>query len=765
MRQSPVLRFWLAKFPGSIVSLRMNSEIQLTPSLQLVFLHGEAKAPAAGWLGRVASGFAKNRAAGLFAMAASEPDVSISQVIHYWRNFSSSYLTELCRTPETERELGRIEPLPQTELSTMLLSAPPMEGGEYLSADGLAEMWGELDAWVREQIASSGLTLGDWLKKHAKTWHQVGRVCFHLAENKQDPECPFAFIATFSPQLSQSGKVQYKPLGQALKDYAGAKNKKALTQLLSPVQRAADQSELIAGLVDSGDVFHPLAWTPQEAYRLLQEAPLLEEAGLLLRLPNWWKKRPRPRVSVSIGNEEGSQFGTKQMMDFKVNLALGDEELTDEEWREIMAADDGLAFIKGQWVEVDKEKLHQVLDQWNEVEATAADGGVSFIEGMRMLAGVPVDLDSDGPWEEEREWTHVEAGDWLKKILNDLRSPENLSLGGQIDGLEGTLRPYQEIGYHWLKLLSELGLGACLADDMGLGKTVQVISLLLSMKRRRGQNSPSLLVLPASLLSNWKSEIERFAPSLTTAFVHPSVSDRATMTELEATLATTKNPPDVVLTTYGMLNRQPWLSAIEWNVVILDEAQAIKNPGTRQTKAVKALRAKSRIALTGTPVENRLSDLWSLFDFVVPGLLGSPAKFKTFVKSLESRTADQYAPLRKLVSPYLLRRLKTDKSIITDLPDKTEMKAFCGLTKPQAALYAKTVKKLRKSLDGKDGIERRGIVLSALTSFKQICNHPSHFRGDGVYDPRHSGKFAKLTALCEEIASRQEKVLVFTQYR
>jgi non-specific serine/threonine protein kinase len=222
---------------------------------------------------------------------------------------------------------------------------------------------------------------------------------------------------------------------------------------------------------------------------------------------------------------------------------------------------------------------------------------------------------------------------------------------------------------------------------------------------------------------------------------------------------------DVVLTTYAMLLRQKWMLDARWRLVILDEAQAIKNPSARQTRAVKELQSEARIALTGTPVENRLSDLWSMFDFLCPGLLGSAERFKKFVKGLEAREHDRYAPLRNLVGPYILRRLKTDKSIIADLPDKTEMKAFCGLTKKQAALYARSVEELARALEGLDGIKRRGLVLSYLMRFKQICNHPSQHLGDGGYEPDDSGKFDRLRGICEEIALRQEKVLVFTQFR
>jgi non-specific serine/threonine protein kinase len=350
--------------------------------------------------------------------------------------------------------------------------------------------------------------------------------------------------------------------------------------------------------------------------------------------------------------------------------------------------------------------------------------------------------------------------------LAGLRNPEGLTNTARSKDLRGTLRNYQQIGADWLWFLSGLGLGACLADDMGLGKTIQVLSLLLALKqgRRRGAK-PSLLVLPASLLANWKAEIARFAPTLNAAFIHPSETEAATLAGLAAKPNEALAGTDIVLTTYAMLPRNKWLLDIHWQLVILDEAQAVKNPAAQQTKTVKQLRADARIALTGTPVENRLADLWSLFDFLCPGLLGSAARFKKFVKGLEAREHDRYAPLRKLVGPYVLRRLKTDKRIIADLPDKTEMKAFCGLTKKQAALYARSVQELAAALEGRDGIQRRGLVLSFLMRFKQICNHPSQFLGDGGYEPGNSGKFDRLRTICEEIVSRQEKVLVFTQFR
>ena len=222
---------------------------------------------------------------------------------------------------------------------------------------------------------------------------------------------------------------------------------------------------------------------------------------------------------------------------------------------------------------------------------------------------------------------------------------------------------------------------------------------------------------------------------------------------------------NLVITSYAILLRQPWLAEYKWNLLILDEAQAIKNPSARQTRAVKQLKSHARIALTGTPLENSLADLWSLFDFLCPGLLGSVKRFQAFVKSLEDRERDRFAPLRKLVQPYLLRRLKTDKSIIADLPEKTEVKACCGLSKEQAALYQAGVRDLERDLKDIDPKKRRGLVLAYLMRFKQICNHPSHALQRDVYAPAASGKFKRLGEICEEIAARQEKVLVFTQFR
>ncbi|HEY9772546.1 MAG TPA: DEAD/DEAH box helicase [Planktothrix sp.] len=747
----------------------MSYEISVTPAGHLLFGETEPEdgARAQSWSKSVAKAFASNQSEGLFVLGASKPDAFLAPSLAFWRQFAGLYLTELCKIPEGSFDSSTmIEPSDIADLEELLSRVPPMRGAEYLSFTIMLDIWRVLDEWIRQSISNSAGGLNDWLKKHAPLWHQVGRVCFHLAENKRDADYPFAFLATYAPKISAGGRVQYQPLSKALVEYAGEKNKSALINLLSPVQLASEKSNLIKELVETSDIFHPLMWTPAEAFRFLQEVPLFEESGVLVRLPDWWRKRPRPRVAITIGQKKKSELGMDALLDFKVDVTLGDNKLSSDELKEILRAQENLIFLKGEWIEVDRERLSQALKHWKQVEAEASDG-ISFIEGMRMIAGAPAGLASDnGVANGDREWAFVDAGDWLSDVLSRLRDPNRLDSKRLSADFKGSLRPYQQSGHEWLRFVSSLGLGACLADDMGLGKTVQVLSLLSSIKDEKTvQAKPSLLVLPASLMANWKAEMHRFAPSLKAFFVHPSELSPEELSKINSDPEAAFSGFDLVVTTYGMLVRQDSIVDVAWRLVILDEAQNIKNPGTNQTRAVKKLRAESRIALTGTPVENRLGDLWSLFDFLSPGLLGSADKFKRFVKALDSEEGRNYAPLRNLVSPYILRRLKTDKTIIADLPDKTEMNVFCGLAPQQAALYTRTVEELSVSLQVADGIKRRGLVLAYLLKFKQICNHPSQLLGDGEYKEDHSGKFERLRSICEEIASRQEKVLVFTQFR
>ena len=702
---------------------------------------------------------------GLFTLAAEKIGTGDSLTLRYWQGVGERYLTALCHIPGSAEAI-EVEPPSPAECATWVLTAPPMRGGEYLTGQVLLDVCTALDGWATEAIASAG-GLEAFLEARAPKWHQVGRVCFHLAENKSDPSRPFAFLATYATGFGAGGRLKHLPLRTALEQYAGTKNRSALVKLLAPVQQAAERCEWVMKLVDSREVFQPMAWSAEQAYAFLRTVPELEASGLSVRMPDWWRKRARPQVSVTIGQKKQSTLGAGAVLDFNMKLALGDETLSPKELAELLAGEDGLVLLKGQWVEVDREKLREALAHWQALEKRAANGEISFVEGMRLLAGASADLKQEDRAEEERLWVHVCAGEGMQKILAGLREPEQLDAVGQCDGLQATLRPYQRVGVAWLRFLSTLGLGACLADDMGLGKTIQVLALLLCGRDGRSalQRKPSLLVVPASLLGNWRSEAKRFSPSLKLTFLHPAETSRPALDRIAESPVDHLRETDLAITTYSMVTRQDWLTQVDWRLVILDEAQAIKNPSARQSKAVKKLPAQSRIALTGTPVENRLGDLWSLFDFLNPGLLGSAGVFRSFIKNLQEKEKDRFAPLRRLVGPYMLRRLKTDRSIIADLPDKVETRQYCTLTKKQIKLYEQVVTRMRTLLQDADGMARRGLVLQTLMRLKQVCNHPSQLSGDGEYDSSDSGKFFRLGEICEELAERQEKVLIFTQFR
>jgi len=742
--------------------------------------------------------FQRGAGDGLFDLAARHPHAHLPPVFSRWRDFARLFLVDVTLLPEEQDAVSPPSiPFPEEAAAQWLQGAPLMSGAEYLSLDVLRSLWREMNSAFQHERGRVPGNLQGFLQKLHPLWNQVGRVHLHLAENKNSSETPFAFMATYTSAHAAhalGGRVPHLPLSQALKEYAGAKNKPALLSLLRPLQKGSAASAWLKELVDSGDIYHPLAWTPAEAYRFLKEVPALETSGLVIRVPNWWKaaRPPRPKVRVTVGQK--TALGMDTLLDFQATLTLDGQSLSQEEWDRLLASTENLVQIRGQWVELDGEKLRQTLDHWTQVRRAAGRDGIGFLEGMRLLAGAPMerlDAESSGA-ESAADWTEVIADKGLHETLKSLQSPDTLPPLETIQGFKAELRPYQKEGVQWLRFLNRLGLGACLADDMGLGKTVQVLALLSDLKAR-AVPGPHLLVLPASLLGNWLAEIERFAPQLRTMTVHPSVLGPGQSGKKPSFFSnpsphvgeglgegldspergegvlraqsSSAHLPDLVLTTYGTLLRTPWLSETQWGLAILDEAQAIKNPDAKQTRAVKTLKSRQRLALTGTPVENRLSDLWSLYDFLCPGLLGHAAEFTRYAKRLASEDSPSYGPLRNLVRPYLLRRLKTDKRIITDLPDKTELKAFCGLSKVQAALYQQSVDALTWQIEEVEGIQRRGVILAFLMRFKQICNHPSQWSGDGKFNPEDSAKFGRLRELAETISAKQEKVLVFTQFR
>lgn len=712
---------------------------------------------------RIEHAFARGPGQGLLHLGVAEVGTPLPAGLGWWRELAARWVNALRGIPDPGAADVDVAPPSPADLGALVWSAPLMPGAEYLSVKVLRELWGGINAAFNAGRAQAGLTVQEHLRAQNPVWHFVGRVHFNLAENRRDDGWPFAFLATYTDRLSTQGKAQHLPLGQALKQYAGERNKPRLLSLLQPVQRAAEQCSWVKHLIDSGEVFHPLRWSPTEAFQLLGDVPKLEDSGVIVRMPaNWKAGRPaRPQATATIGGKQPSLLGTDTLLDFRMDVALDGETLTEREVRDILAGTSGLALVRGQWVEVDRERLARTIDRFRKAQTLSGRMGLTFIEAMRMLAGADIEAAGDTN-EADRAWASVVAGPWLAETLRALRSPESLSGKVIARGLKGTLRPYQQAGVRWLRLLSELGLGACLADDMGLGKTIQVIALLLSQPAGGKKRNPSLLVVPASLMANWVSEIERFAPSLRCVVAHTSSMSPDELKNFDPAAC---KGLDLVITSYGSLLRLPRLAEADWNLAVIDEAQAVKNPAAKQTRAIKKLKARARAALTGTPVENRLGDLWSIFDFVNPGLLGGARQFGQYAKRIAAGPAGSYGPLRELVRPYILRRLKTDKTVISDLPEKTELTTWCTLAPKQAALYREAVDDLASALDTLTGIERRGIVLAFLMRFKQICNHPSQWLGDAAWAEHDSGKFARLRELCEVIAAKQEKVLVFTQFR
>jgi SNF2 family DNA or RNA helicase len=758
----------------------MTLRVAVTPAGRLVVEPDDDAEPklAADTAEAIQKAFGSSSAEGLFCLASRALGESLPASLVFWRDFGAKFFHALCGLGDDflhRATATSIAPLDDDKTDDWLASAPPMRGLEYLNREVLCRLWQELAELV---LARAGAFDGGpqaFLRSVNPVWHLLGRVTFHLAENKRDAARPFAFLATYTHRISSGAKLKHLPLAEALKQYAGEKDQARLNTLLEPVRQAAQSSALVRELLDNRTIFQPQAWSIGQAHRFLCDVPRMEDSGLVVRVPDWWNARqpPRPEVRVRIGQNAAERLDMDSLLDFSAELALNGEPLTEEERRQLLAATEGLILLRGKWVEVDQQKLREALDHWRELEGQYADG-IDFLRGMRLLAGAALDGDTADDLA-TAEWSRVAAGDWLRESLATIRDPNRVTQFVPGRDLRATLRPYQAEGVRWLWFMTRLGLGACLADDMGLGKTVQVIDLLLQRKTERvtcgagvppALCRPSLLVVPASLVGNWKQELERFAPTLRAFFVHRSECDSETLGRVAKKPAEALAEYDVVVTTYGLVSRLEWLRQTGWQLVVLDEAQAIKNASSAQTRAVKQLRAAGRIVLTGTPVENHLGDLWSIFDFCCPGLLGSASQFKQFVKRLNKQQDSQaFAGLRRLVRPYILRRMKTDPNIVPDLPDKTEMRAECGLAKKQAVLYERAVNDLAKRLKTADGMARRGLVLSALMQFKQICNHPSQYLGESDFRPGDSGKFERLAQICDSIAARQERVLVFTQFQ
>ena len=612
----------------------------------------------------------------------------------------------------------------------------------------VAELAAELDAWRDGAQIPAGPV----------------RTCFRLAEPAEPGasdsgswRVDFALQSADDPSLMIPAADVWAGHGAG---FLGSSDATGASPGGDPVE------ELLAGLGAAARLFGELEDALREAapaqveldtpgaFRFLKETgPLLAGAGFGVLLPDWVRKArlglklTTRSQSPSGTSVTGPKFGLGDLVNFRYDVAVGDEALDPAELAELARLKVPLVRLRGQWVELDDAHLKAALKFLERNQAGTMTAADALAASLGMAAGGP---GADVPL------VGVDADGWLGDLLSG-QADRRLRPTTTPAGFSGQLRPYQERGLSWLSFLGELGLGGILADDMGLGKTIQLLSLISAQP-----DGPTLLVCPMSLVGNWQREAARFTPDLRVHVHHGA--DRLDGESLASAL----DGVDLVITTYGVATRdRAALSQLTWARVVCDEAQNIKNHATKQARAVRGLPAAARIALTGTPVENRLSELWSIMEFTNPGLLGPAEKFRERYAIPIERHGSQDAAraLKRATQPFVLRRLKTDKTIISDLPDKQEMKVWCNLTPEQASLYAATVTDMLSRIeDAADEISRRGLVLATMAKLKQVCNHPAHLLGDGSRLPGRSGKLARLEEICDEIVAEGDKALCFTQY-
>jgi len=640
--------------------------------------------------------------------------------------------------------------------------------GSALTAEEVPRLQSAVAAWQRAvaPVAAHGL-----------------RTCFRLSP-PPEPPADAASDATQAPAADEPWRLEF--LLQAADDPSLIVPADEVWRAKGPLKvlrRTVDnpQERLLEDLGRALRIFPPLqpglktarptgcTLDAEGAYRFLRDgAPLLAQAGFGVRVPGWWGKRAarlgaKLETRPSPKSEAEGRFGMDALVAYDWKLSLGDEQVTAAELEALARHKAPLVRFRGQWVEIRPDEMQAALRLFQR----GASGEMTAAEALRLAMSGGGDESAEG-----LAVAGVEAHGWLADLLA-ADGDAKAEAAPEPPGFAGTLRPYQSRGLGWLSFLDRLGVGACLADDMGLGKTVQLLALLLAERapasggrRARGKKvakrpAPTLMVCPMSLVGNWQREAAKFAPGLAVHVHHGA--ERLSGSALREAVA----GADLVITTYALAARdRDELAEVEWGRVVLDEAQNVKNAAARQSQAVRSFRAPRRIALTGTPVENRLAELWSIMEFLNPGLLGSASDFRrTFSVPVERyRDADAAARLQRLTRPFVLRRLKTDRGIIADLPEKVEMKVYCNLTREQATLYQATVNEMMEKVESSEGIERRGLVLATLMKLKQVCNHPAQLLQDRSAIAGRSGKLARLEEVLEEVLAVGDRALVFTQF-
>jgi SNF2 family DNA or RNA helicase len=638
-----------------------------------------------------------------------------------------------------------------------VLDAPAPESAHEAWLRGLGSPDGLID-WEPEALARLAVAVRDWRRPVATATDAPFRLCFRLEEpvpaedgGRQPWSVRYLLQARRDPSLlipaekAWEGRAAERLLGDpTVREHLLASLGQA-AGVCPPVEESLHHPEP-AGYATDAHGAHSF---------LTQSAAALEQAGFGVLLPSWWTgKGTRLRLGVRAQvrspkmKESGAGVGLAELVHVDWQVALGDEALTLAELQALARMKEPLVRVRGQWVHMTAEEIRAALDLWRKKEKTAPARDLLRIALGAVTAIGPLPIEG------------VQATGWVGEVLARLEGHAGFEELAPPPGLEATLRPYQQRGYSWLAFLRRWGLGACLADDMGLGKTVQTLSLLLAEQGANGKR-PALVICPTSVMGNWQREAERFTPGLR-VLVHHGVGRGRGEAFRKAALQ-----HGVVITSYALLLRDfEHLAPVEWSTVVLDEAQNIKNPETRQAQSARALPAGHRIALTGTPVENNVGDLWSIMEFLNPGLLGSQAEFKRsfFVPIQASHDMAAMERLKRVTGPFILRRLKTDRAVIADLPEKMEMKVFCTLTREQASLYQAVLSDAEKAIAKADGIERKGVVLATLSKLKQVCNHPAQLLADNSPIPGRSGKLARLSEMIQEVMESGERALIFSQF-
>ncbi|MEH2248216.1 DEAD/DEAH box helicase [Nostoc sp.] len=689
--------------------------------------------------------------------------------------FSQSlFYVDLPSEPQ-ELLLGFLNSTIDAQVREMVGSQPPIEakamsttGSAYASLPSAVQQWLQALTSASSTVNADAIEV-ERLEAALKAWTMplqyqltlktLFRTCFQLRSpelGETDWTLAYFLQAADHPEfLVDAATIWNNPVEQLV--YQNRTIEQPQETFLRGLGLA---SRLYPAIAPSFETEYPQSsrLTPIQAYEFIKAvAWRLEDSGLGVILPTslanreGWANRLGLKITAETPKKKQGRLGLQSLLNFQWQLAIGGQTISKAEFDKLVALNSPLVEINGEWVELRPQDIKTAQTFFTTRKDQMA---LSLEDALRFSTG-------DTQVIEKLPVVSFEASGALQELIGALTNNQALAPFPTPTDFQGQLRPYQERGAAWLSFLERWGLGACLADDMGLGKTIQFIAFLLQLKEQDALENPTLLVCPTSVLGNWEREVNKFAPSLKILQYHGDKRPKG-----KAFLEAVKNH-DLIVTSYSLLHRDiKSLQSVSWQIIVLDEAQNVKNPEAKQSKAVRQLEATFRIALTGTPVENRLQELWSILDFLNPGYLGNRQFFqRRFAMPIEKYgDTASLSQLRSLVQPFILRRLKSDREIIQDLPDKQEMTVFCGLTGEQAALYQQVVEQSLAEIESAEGLQRRGMILALLIKLKQICNHPAQYLKQATLDQHNSAKLLRLEEMLEEVLAEGDHALIFTQF-